>query len=1073
MRFIIFLACTGGLFAQGSGSISGTITDPSGATISGARVNITSAATGASRQVSTNENGAYTLTPLPPGAYRLEIEASGFQKYAQSGLVLQVDERLRVDVTMKVGALSEVVEVNAQATVVNTQDAVLRNVVDTKRMVDLPLNGRNALQLVVLTPGVLPVRQDVGGSFQPADQVSVSVSGSRSNGLNYILDGGDNMDTYRSVANAFPNPDLLQEFSVQTNSYSAEFGGRAGGVVNAVTKSGTNEFHGTGFEFLRNYKLNARNFFAPTHDGLKRNQYGGTFGGPVWIPKVYDGRNKTFFFGGAQQTPVRSVPTTATARVLTAGQRQGNFSDLRDGRGNPVIIRDPDTREPFPNNTIPASRLDPVFQNLLKVVPVAGDPTGLVRFGRQNLSDNMEYSIRGDHIFNDRNRIFGRFFREENSNPNLGFEGNILSYTNSLIQRATNTGLTYTRVFRPSVIGEFAFNFNRSDGLRGEVTPFTWRDLGSNVPSAGSSKDLLLNSVGGYFSVILFGDTPLVRNNFQYKGSMSWLKGKHNLKFGFDFIRRQFNIPIVNSQFHGTFNFASALTGDNAADAVLGRPSAFGQSDGFRVALRQTDYVVFVQDDVKLSSRLTVNLGLRWEPFRPWLDTWTTIPQIAEFRPGTQSKVYPNATPGLLLYGDPGVTANLARIENNRLSPRIGIAFDPVGDGKTSLRAGYGIFYDALLPTEQVQQYATDVPAFPTVVNFSFPASTRDPYAGRPVPFPAPIPKPKDYVFPTPVTLRMFAADFTNPYTQQWNFTFERQVFGPAAVMRATYQGSKGTRLAVNTQENPARYIPGQSTRANVEQRRIYAPQYGSIRTGRSVGNSTYHAMVLTFEKRFSRAWSVLASYTWSKTIDSGINVGSANQGVINNPYDYNSDHGLADADRPHAAVVSYLWDLPKLTGWNPVLRHVIGGWQNNGIFSAYSGLTLSPISGIDNSLSGTGSDRPDLVGDTSMPGGRTRAEQINKWFNTAAFVLNREGTFGNAGRNILRGPGLWNFDWGLFKQIPVVEGHNLQFRAEFFNLFNHTTLGLPNNNLQSAAFGRITGAGSPRIIQFALKYVF
>lgn len=1068
------LVSASAVFAQGSGSLSGSILDPGGAAVPGAKITLRDTRNNSTRQVSANSDGQYSITPVRAGEYQLEIEANGFQRFLQKDIRLQVDERLRVDATLQIGSVTETIQVTGQGTAVNTQDAVLRNVVDAKRMVDLPLNGRNALQLAVLTPGVLPIRGDVGTSFQPADQVSVSVSGSRSNGLNYVMDGGDNMDTYRSVANSFPNPDLLQEFSVQTNSYSAEFGGRAGGVLNVVTRAGSNEYHGSFFNFVRNYRLNARNFFAPTHDGLKRNQYGMSFGGPLRIPKVYNGRNKTFFFGGFQKTPIRSAPANLITQVLRTGQRTGDYSNVLDGRGNLIVVRDPAAgNAPFAGNRIPTARLDPVFQKFLaQGIPTTDDPVGLLRYQRPNFSNNDEWSVRVDQVLNDRNRLYGRIFREDNTVPNLGVPGNIISFTNSLIQKSTNATLNYTRVFSPSLVGEFGTTFNRSWGIRGEAAPFTWSDLGSRLTPAAGSRDFILNSVPGYFAINLFGDTTLVRNNFQYKGTMTWIRSKHTIKFGVDTIRRQFNLPHVNLNGNGAFAFGQT-TGDGAADALLGLPSNFTQSDGFRVEVRQTDWIGFLQDDYKLSRRVTVNLGVRYEPFRPWGDQWLeSMPQAAYFVPGQKSRVFTDAPTGMLFFGDAGIARSLAPQRNLRLAPRLGIAIDPFGDGKSSIRLGYGIFYDTLLPNEQVQQPA-NLPMFATAISFPFPASTADPYAGRVSPFPGPSPKPANFPIPRPLGWNAMDPNFNNPYVQQWNATVERQIFGAANIIRATYQGSKGTRLPLVYNENVANYIPGRSTRANFNERRPYWPDFGAVRVAKSIANSTYHAAIFTVERRFSNNWSVTGSYTWSKSIDNAINAGSANTAVINNPFNWNSDRGRADSDRTHALVVSYLWDMPRLKGWNPVLRHLLGGWQNNGIISAYSGLVYSISAGIDQSLTANGADRADVVGNWKLDANRPKGDQILRWFNPAAFALQPEGTFGNSGRNNLRGPGSANVDWGLFKQIPIVERHTLQFRAEFFNLFNRTNLGLPNNNLQSAQFGRITSAGSPRVIQFALKYAF
>lgn len=1074
VALILGLCSAALLQAQSTATISGSIVDSSGARVAGARVTITNILTQAVRAVVSDDLGNYQVGSLAPGHYRLEVEAPGFKKMTQDGITLQVDERLRVDGVLQVGEVSETVSVSAEGVAVNTLDATLRAVVDAKRMADLPLNGRSPLQLMLLAPGVLPSPPaGIGGSFQPSGQQFVSSSGSKANGINFVLDGGDNQDTYRSVANSFPNPDILQEFSVQTNSYSPEFGGRAGGVVNAVTKSGTNELHGTLFEFLRNNALNAQNFFALQDDGLKRNQYGGTVGGPVFIPKLYDGRNRTFFFFGYQDTKIRQRPTNATARVLTERQRRGDFGDLLDGRGNLIPIRDPETGLPFPNNVIPSNRLDPVFQNFLKEVPVAQEANGTVRFAVPNISNETQYNIRVDQNLNNSDRFFVRFFKSNFEQPNTGIPGNILSFRNRLLQRATNATLAYNKTFSPTLLGEAAFTFNRSAGLRGDVAPFTWQELGANVPAAGTSNDLLF-FMNNYFNVVLFGDTPLVRNNFQYKGSLSHIKGRHNLRGGFNIVRRQFNIPIVNVQFHGRYTFSQALTGDNAADAILGKPSSFLQDTGFRVALRQTDWTGWVNDEIRLNRRMTFNIGVRYEPFLPWVDRWNPLPQVAQFSPGVQSGVYPNAPRGLLFYGDPGVPEGMAESALDRLAPRVGLAIDPFGDGKTSIRIGYGIFYDTLLPTEQIQQYASQIPTFTAVAAFNNPPSTRDPYAGRPVPFPAELPRPRNFVFPTPVntSILMYAPGFTNPYTQQWNLTLERQILS-STITRATYQGSRGLRLPINIESNPATFIPGASSRANVEQRRPFGPAFSSIKSTHSFGTSDYHGLVLSLDRRFSQGFSLLASYTFSKNLDHSEQVNSANSPTVNNPYNPLSNRGRADADRPHAFVASYVWEMPRLQNSNAIARHLFGGWQNNGIISLYSGLPFSVISGIDNSLSGVGSDRADLVGNPDLGGGRSKGEKIARYFNTSAFVENAIGTFGTSGRNIVRGPGIATLDWSLFKNIPLAEKQALQFRAEFFNLFNRTNLGNPVANVRAGAFGRIQSAGDPRIVQFALKIIF
>lgn len=1081
----LLLICPAFAYAQGNGSVAGKITDNNGAAIAGASVTITNNQTSVSRQARTDAEGEYQMSSLSPGQYKIEIAANGFKKSQQANLQLQVDERLRVNVSLEVGNVAESVTVTNQPSLVNTQDATVRGVVDAKRMAALPLNGRSPLQLMLLVPGVVPSPgTGIGGSFQPGGQQFVASSGSKANGINYVLDGGDNMDTYRSVANSFPNPDILQEFSFQTNSYSAEYGGRAGGVVNAVTKSGTNEFHGTLYEFARNQALNARNFFAPiingraADDGLKRHQLGGTIGGPVYLPRfgeggraVYRGKDKTFFFFGYQMTTLRQTPAGLTATVLTAEQRRGDFSNFRTSAGALIPIRDPLTNAQFPGNIIPTTRLDPVFQNLLKFIPTATDPTGLILYSVQTISDNPQYNARVDHNFSANDRLSFRLFKDNFKQPGVGDPANILTYRNALTQRATNAVLSYNKVFSPRFYGEFLVAFNRSAGLRGESTPTTWKDLGANVIPAGPSRDLVLQ-FPGFFSVVLFGDTPLARNNIQYKPTFSYQLNNHNLRFGANIVRRQFNIPTVNVQFHGNFGFNDAATGRNITDALIGRASTFNQDTGFKVALRQTDWSGFVQDEWKLNRRTTLSLGLRYEPFTPWTDRWNDLPQTAQFIAGRQSTVYPGAPKGLLFFGDEGVPRSIAKPKLNIFAPRIGLAFDPFGDGKSSIRAGYGLFWDTLIPTEQAQQYASQLPTFTASTAIVRPQSLANPYGGTTPTFLTPLPRARDYVFPKPVNtaVRFYAPGYTAAYTQQWNLSLERQVLKDM-VVRVTYQGSQANRLPIAFEANPATYGPG-ATRANIQARRPLNPDYASILVVDSFGKSWYHGLVFSGERRFTSDLAVTLSYTFSRNIDTGITVTSANVASANNPANPLNDKGLADADRPQAFVASYVWNLPRFNTAPKVVKYLLGGWQHNGIISLYSGTPFSIASGLDNSLTGVNQDRADLIGTPNLTSG-TKGERILRYFNTAAFRLNAEGTFGTSGRNILRGPGSVNIDMSVFKNIPLWEKHTFQLRGEFFNVPNRTNLGGPNANFSATTFGRITSAGSPRILQIALKYIF
>ena len=1062
-----------GLIAQGTTTLSGVVTDASGGVVVGASVTVTNVLTNVRRSAMSNELGFYTVTSLQPGEYTVDVQASGFQRFTQSGVTVEIDRRIRVDAFLQVGQVTEVVEVTAEGVTVNTQDAVIMEVVDERRVVDLPLNGRSPLQLMLVVPGVHAIEgaaaRGIGGSFTPAGQQLVASSGSRGNEINYILDGGYNQDDYRSRSNAFPNPDFLQEFSLQTNSFSAEHGRFSGGVANAVTKSGTNDFHGTVFEFLRNNKLNATNFFAPRDDGLKRNQWGATIGGPVFLPR-YSGRDRTFFFFGYQGTKVRQRPTTSTAFTPTAQQRTGDFGDFFDSRGDLIEIHDPDTLIPYPNNVIPSSEIDPVVPRMLEWIPVAQDADGTTRYPSQTIFDGYEFQARVDHNISDRDRLFVRVFRHLNTRPNTGIDGNILSFRTAQLDRSFNGRIQFDRTVSPTMLFTSGFTFNRSFGLRQGTTPFTFQDIGVNAPPAGASDDMRLDVIG-FFRVILFGDTPLVRNSFQYQASISKITGRHNLRMGFEANRRQFNIPIVNVGFHGLFAFNRGLTGSRLSDFVLGRPSVFNQSSGFQVSLRKTDWIGWLSDEIKVNPRVTMTLGLRFEPFLTWKDTWRPgFPQVAAFIRGQQSRVFPNIGEGINFFGDPGVSDRLVPPDWTKFSPRFGLSFDPFGDGTMSVRLGYGIFRLGF-PAVSTQNIGASIPAFNATVNVENPASFSEPFQGQPPPpWPAKT-VPFDAEFPGIFRSRVVQNTMEQPYTQQWNLTIERQLPG-SWLGAVSYQGSKGAKLFGNFEANYARYVPGGSTKRNIQQRRLF-PHLGQIQEWCSCGFSQYHGLVFSGSKRFSKGYSILASYTLSKLIDHGSASLSSGGGGFANPTNWALDRGLADFHHKHIASISHVWELPRLKQQNPVVRAIFGNWQNNGIIRLQSGEFSSVVSRFGNSLTGIGSDRADTVKEWRLSSDRARGEKIRRWFDTAAFARNPEGTFGTSGRNVLEGPGFANVDFSLFKNFPIRESVRLQFRSEFFNILNHVNFNRPNTNVDSGAFGRITSARAPRIIQFALKLIY
>jgi hypothetical protein len=537
------------------------------------------------------------------------------------------------------------------------------------------------------------------------------------------------------------------------------------------------------------------------------------------------------------------------------------------------------------------------------------------------------------------------------------------------------------------------------------------------------------------------------------------------LKFGGSYRR---SILDLSEFFEGdpALVFNGQITGDSAADLVLGRVFNFRQGSLLVNEPRQNEYGFFFQDDWKASSRLTVNLGMRYDPFLPFTDAQD---RFSFFRPGVQSTVFAAAPAGVLFPGDAGVPSAAMDSNFNRFAPRFGFALDPTGKGKLSIRGGYGVFFS------QIRQQANNQPSnsqpFAAKFTFDAPPSVENPYAntGNPWPFTAPTTAEarRNYRFIRPLTMQPFDPDFTNAYMQQWNLNIQRELFG-SWLATVAYVGSKGTHLFNQNEVNPAINRAGATT-ANTNSRRLFAPDFGAIASQQSNGNSNYHSMQLTMNKRFTRGFSLLASYTWSKLIDDS----SGDGGVSANPFDFRNQRSVSNLDIPHRFVTSYIYELPRLSKQHMVLKYVLGGWDANGIVILQSGNPFTVVSGRDNSFSGVNQDRADLIGNPVLAADRPRGEVVDRYFNIDAFAFNAIGTFGTAGRNILRGPGNATADLGLFKNIPLMEKHRLQFRAETFNLFNRVNLGSPNGNRSAAAFGRITSADPPRVVQLALKYQF
>ncbi len=1052
MMLSLLYALMSAAWGQGSVTIYGTVTDSTGSLIPGASVTITQTATGQARQVVSNERGDYVATQLPIGLYAVTAERQGFKKFIQTGIQVQVDENRQVMVTLQIGEVSESVTVQADAVQVDTRSGTLREVIDSRRIVELPLNGRNALDLQRLVPGA----GALAGRGQGQND-TISINGGRQNGNNYVLDGGDNHDPYFNSPSVFPPPDALEEFSINTNSYSAEFGRNAGALMNAVTRSGTNEWHGTAFEFLRNEKLNARNFFSNTIPPFKRNQFGGTFGGRVI-------RDKTFFFVSYQGTRDRSAPGAQTANVLSAEERRGDFSGLARAITDPA-----GGNQPFPGKVIPANRLSQPSQRFLEAfVPVPNRADGLFSFASQQSNDQDNTIFKVDHQLSSANRLSGRFLINDEAFQEV--PGNLPNLFANIKYSNYNLSVSDTHILSPSLLNSFQFTFNDIDRRQLSVVPEnkSWNDFGAKFTRPFTDADVptaMSTNVNGRFNAFTRFPLQHFRRNYEFTNRLNWNKGAHFLKVGGSVRIAQLNLSEF---FEGdpALVFNGQITGDSGADFVLGRVFNFRQGSLLVNEPRQREWGLFAQDDWKVARRLTLNLGLRYDPFLPFTDSGN---RFSQFRPGVKSTVFPLAPAGVVFPGDADMPTAAMKANYNRLSPRFGFAWDPTGKGKFSVRGGYGVFWS------QIRQQANNQPSnsqpFAAKFVFDAPPSVENPYAatGNPWPFTAPATPEtrKAYTFIRPLTMQPYSPDFTNGYMQQWNLNMQREFFG-SWIGTMAYVGSKGTHLFNGIEGNPAIFRAGATT-ANTNARRLYAPDFGTVNTQLSNGNSNYHSLQLSMNKRFSKGFSLLAAYTWSKFIDDS----SGDGGASPNPFDQKFNRGLSNLDIPHRLVTSFVYELPRFKGQHAVLRWAAGGWDVNGIIALQAGSVFTVISGRDNSFSGVNADRADLIGNPFLDTGRPHGQLVDRYFNIDAFTFNALGTFGTAGRNIMRGPGDIAMDAGLFRNITLHERHRLQFRAEIFNVPNRVNLGNPNANRNAAAFGRITSAGSPRVIQLALKYMF
>jgi len=1084
---LVVCALSSASWAQtATSTIFGTVSDGSGAVVANAKLIAILDTTGARESADTNERGDYIFPSLRPGTYSLSVEAKGFKRSQLKNLLIEVNQRARQDFSMQVGEIVQVLEVSSTATTVDTFSGTIKEVVDSGRMVELPLNGRNALSLQALLPGSIQMGTGSAASGIALNTNLVfSVNGARPNSSAYTLDGGLNMDMYNNLPAAFPNPDTLQEFSILQNGYNAVNGRNAGAVINMVTKSGTNEFHGVLFNFLRNEKLNTRNFFAAGVDPLRRNQFGGTIGGPIRLPR-YNGKDKSFFFFAYEGTRQVLGSTSSSIIVPTALERTGDFSQSFL-RGTRVNVAPPETvsaanpqGNPFPNNVIPASRLDPVATNFAKVFMPLPNRTGNIFAYNVSLpTAEDQITIKFDHNFNEKQRTnFRMFFDDFRRNQNAG----LLLFNSQNNWVTYNYNLNHTTVFSPSLVNSATATVARNTFVRAPLTTdaaLDWAALGCrsclSLSPPGVPTDWAITISNG-FGVRVDTNFQSYMMNYQFIDNMTYTKGNHTMTFGGEIskVRRNGREFFQKDTQFSVNGQRSGNQGYGYADFFLGAANDVYQNSPIRAYQYKWTPFFYFQDDWRVTRRLTLNLGLRWEPF---IMVKEKNEELGAFRAGQQSTVYPRAPIGALFPGDKGISNGIVGNDWFKPAPRFGFAWDPFGNGKTSVRGGCGIFWDTLrlvgLNTNSINQpfsfglrtftvqlsdpYANNPGQLQTLRNYT-PPVTADDRARR--------------TFINPVTHNSVDSDFTSGYMQQWNLSLQRELPGKT-VLTLAYIGSKGTKFMVGQNINPAIFVAGQSTTGNVDARRIYQG-FGEIRNTQATANSTYHSLQLSWNRRLSGGFSILGSYVWAKSLDLASNDGNSGTGnQATNPFRQNLDKGPSDFDVRHRVVNSVLWDLPFGRGAKGFKKYLLGGWQLNGISTLQTGLPFSVNAGVDRSLAGIGRDRADVLRQPDIYGGKARGEMIQRYFDTSAFALPAVGTFGTSSRNYLYGPGLINFDLGAFKAFNFTERRRLEFRWEVFNALNKPNFLNPVSAFQNGNFGRITSARDSRIMQAALKLYF
>lgn len=1111
-------------YAQvGNATIRGAVTDPQGRVIPRAQVVLSNEQTGAKTKTTSDASGQYVFPEVPLGKYDLQVDAPGFKRFEHLGLALAADQHLTVNAALAVGATSETVSVTGEGSLVDTQTGTIKNTIDQQSIRDLPLASRDVRQLLATTQGVIAVGPTFNSNIQSSTLPGTpdfTVNGGRENTVNYLLDGVDNNDPYTNVPAPYPDPDAISQFSVQTSNFDAEYGRNSGGIVNAITKSGTNRIHGSAYEFLRDSTLglDARdwgtNHYSPhaREPFLLQDQFGGSLGGPLYIPHVYDGRDKSFWFVADQQTTIHTKGATATETIPTPAQRGAvsangcSGADLsyflpanlpshpNDPRS--FVVTDPATGLPLANNCIPNAMLDKASVQFLNTylpsAPNSTDPSQPNAYtfaSPPNDTSQNQLTVRGDQKLSARNQLMMRFYRFGFSSGQTAVQPNNIAYgTAGFLGSVDNATLQLTTVFSPRLVNLAYIGYSHIFSFPGAPPAGypTSHSLGLNVfsipPNPLAAGITGWTGAGGTGA----GSLPNDRNGFPLGDTLNFQFGKHSLKFGAQVERVQqyfdYNAAYPNYSFNGTFS------GNGLSDFLMGDFYQLYEASPEVLKTRFTSWAAFAQDNWKVTNRLSLDLGVRWEPWIPphFVGAVNPISIISPsaFAAGIHSTVFPNAPPGLLFAGDPGVPRGGTNAAYKNFSPRVGFSYDLTGHQKWVLRGAYGVFYDE--PKDDLYNRFLNGEPFNFTEFLTNSASSlrkwEDPYAGQQDPMAAFVSKGTNVgpsaTFSSDLAGELSFEDFHMPYIQQWNLTLERELPWNS-VVRATYVGSKGTHMEWTRDANtPVNGTGPISTWKSPEARRPMAPYYSYINGLYWDGWSNYNGLQLSFEHRFSHGLSALVNYEHSKAMDSNSDSMEFIAHGIQNPYNLPGEYGPAEYDVPNNFVASFVYVLPIPSTHHRVLDEVVQGWQVNGIASIHSETPYSIFIGRDNMLNTENYQRAKLTGiSPRLPDNRSSEQKRLAWYNTAAYTDNYTAltATGISGRDSgIRGPAYSNLDASVFKNLTI-EGVQTQLRLQAFNALNNPSLGIDVGSQYpgSPVFGQLSTYKGGRLVELAIHVSF